>query len=115
DARGREVDPTFSYPMYQQFLSDNRTMLDLFAFAPFGSVNVVVNGEAEVASAFISSGNYYQALGVTARIGRTITPDDDRPAAAPVGVISDRYWMSRFGGSPGVIGAPVRINNVPVT
>src|ERR671930_186600 len=26
DARGRRVDPTFSYPMYQQFLEDNRTM-----------------------------------------------------------------------------------------
>jgi hypothetical protein len=57
DARGRQVDPTFSYPMYQQFLADNRTMSDLFAFAPFGRVNVVVNGEAEDASAFISSGN----------------------------------------------------------
>jgi predicted permease len=115
DARGREVDPTFSYPMYQQFLADNRTMLDLIAFAPFGRVNVVVNGEAEVASAFISSGNYYQALGVSARIGRTITPDDDRPTAAPVGVISDKYWMSRFGGNPGVVGTRIRVNNVPVT
>jgi predicted permease len=115
DGRGREVDPTFSYPMYQQFLADNRTMLDLFAFAPFGRVNVIVNGEAEVASAFISSGNYYQALGVTARIGRTITPDDDRPTAAPVGVISHKYWMSRFGGNPSVVGTRVRVNNVPVT
>jgi predicted permease len=115
DARGRQVDPTFSYPMYQQFLADNRTMSDLFAFAPFGRVNVVVNGEAEIASAFISSGNYYQALGVTAQIGRTITPDDDRPTAAPVGVISHKYWMSRFGGNPSVIGTPVRVNSVPVT
>jgi predicted permease len=115
DARGRPVDPTFSYPMYQQFLADNRTMSDLFAFAPFGRVNVVVNGEAEVASAFISSGNYYQALGVTAQIGRTIAPDDDRPTAAPVGVISYKYWMSRFGGNPSVVGARVRVNNVPVT
>jgi predicted permease len=115
DARGRQVDPTFSYPMYQQFLADNRTMSDLFAFAPFGRVNVVVNGEAEVASAFISSGNYYQALGVAAWMGRTITPDDDRPTAAPVGVISHKYWMSRFGGNPGVVGTPVRVNNVPIT
>jgi len=115
DARGRPVEPTFSYPMYRQFLADNRTMTDLMAFAPFGRVNVVVNGDAEVASAFISSGNYYQALGVTARIGRTMTPDDDRPAAAPVAVISHTYWMSRFGGNPGVVGTRVAVNNVPVT
>src|SRR5436190_1276823 len=75
DDRGRPVEPVFSYPMYRQFVADNRTMSDVFAGAPFGRVNLVVNGRAEVASAFISSGNYYQALGVAARIGRTIARD----------------------------------------
>jgi predicted permease len=115
DDRGRQVEPTFSYPMYLQLLAANRTMSDLFACAPFGRVNVVVDGQAEIATAFISSGNYYQALGTTARLGRTITPDDDRPTAAPVAVISHKYWMSRFGGSATVVGAAARINNVPVT
>src|SRR5882672_11298825 len=99
DHLGRQVEPTFSYPMYLQLLAANRTMSDLFACAPFGRVNVVVDSQAEIATAFISSGNYYQALGATARLGRTITPDDDRPTAAPVAVV----------------GAAARINNVPVT
>src|SRR5436190_3410880 len=75
------VRTTFSYPMYQQLVADNKTMTDLAAFAPFGRVNAVVNGEAELASAFVSSGNYYQMLGVSARLGRTIGADDDKPAA----------------------------------
>ena len=79
-------------------------MADLFACAPFGRVNVVVDGQAEIANAFISSGNYYQLLGVTARAGRTITPEDDQPAAPPVAVISSRYWHSRFAGDPAVVG-----------
>lgn len=115
DARGRPVDPTFSYPMYRQLVEDNRTMSDLFACAPIGNVNVVVNGRAEIASAFLASGNYYRALGVTARLGRTIAPDDDRPTAAPVAVISHKYWRSRFGGSPDVLGSVARINNALVT
>ncbi len=115
DSRGRQVRPTFSYPMYLQFRADNHTMTDLFACAPFGRVNVVVKGHAEIASGFISSGNYYQVLGAAARLGRTITPDDDKPTASPVAVISHKYWMSRFGGSPDAIGAAVRVNNVPVT
>ena len=69
---GQNVRTTFSYPMYQQFLADNQTMSDLLAFAPFGRVNAVVDGQAEIATSFISTGNYYQALGVGARIGRTI-------------------------------------------
>ena len=115
DARGRQIEASFSYPMYLQFRADNRTMSDVFACAPFGRVNVVVNGQGEIATGFVSSGNYYQVLGVTARLGRTILPDDDRPTAAPVAVISHRYWMSRFGGSPSVVGTPANVNNVPVT
>ena len=101
--------------MYQQFVADNRTMSDLFACAPFGRVNVVVDGQAEIATAFISTGNYYQVLGVNARLGRTIVPDDDRPTAPPVAVISSKYWHSRFGTDPAVVGKTIKVNNVPVT
>ena len=112
---GQDVRATFSYPMYQQFVADNRSMTDLVACAPFGRVNVFVDGQSEIAEAFISSGNYYQLLGVTARIGRTILPEDDRPTAPPVAVISSKYWHSRFGTDPAVVGKAIKVNNVPVT
>jgi predicted permease len=112
---GQNVQTTFSYAMYQQFRTDNKTMTDLFTCAPQGRVNVVVDGQADIAQAFVSSGNYYQMLGVGARIGRTIVPDDDRPSAPPVAVISSKYWHARFGTDPGVVGKTVRVNNLPVT
>ena len=112
DARVRT---TFSFALYKQFLVDNKTMIDLVACAPYGRLNVVVDGQAELASAFISSGNYYQMLGGGARLGRTLLPDDDRADAPPVAVISSRYWHSRFGTDPGVVGKVVKMNNVPVT
>ncbi len=115
DARGRQIEPSFSYPMYLQFRADNQTMSDLFACAPFGLVNVVVNGQGDIATGFVSSGNYYRVLGVNARLGRAIVPDDDRPAASPVAVISHKYWMSRFGGSASVVGTAASVNNIPVT
>jgi predicted permease len=109
------VQSTFSYSMFRQFVSDNRTLTGLFACAPYGRVNVSIDGQTEVANAFISTGNYYRLLGVTARLGRTILPDDDRPDAPAVATISSRYWHSRFGTDPGVVGKNVRINDVPVT
>jgi predicted permease len=115
DAAGRDVRTTFSFPMFQQFVTDNRTMTDLFACAPIGRVNVVVDGQADIASAFISTGNYYRLLGVTARLGRTLGPADDQPTAPPAAVVSYRYWRSRFASDPGAIGKVVQINNVPVT
>jgi predicted permease len=114
-ADGQNIRTTFSYPMYQQFLADNQTMSELMAFAPFGRVNAVVDGQAEIATSFISTGNYYQALGVGARIGRTILPDDDKPTAPPVAVISSKYWHTRFSTDPAVLGKTIRINNVVVT
>jgi predicted permease len=111
----QDVRTTFSYPMFQQFLADNRTMDDLFACAPYSRANVVVDGQADVASAFTTSGNYYHVLGLHAAPGRTIVPDDDRPTAPPVAVISARYWRTRFAGSPDAIGKSVLLNNVPVT
>src|SRR5471030_1244794 len=63
DVDGNRVRSTFSFPMFQQFVADNTTMDDLFACAPYGRANVVVDGQADVASAFISTGNYYRALG----------------------------------------------------
>jgi predicted permease len=115
DAAGLTVRATFSYPMFRQFVADNRTMEDLLACAPAGRVNVVVDGQAEIATAFVSSGNYYRMLGLAANPGRIIVPDDDRPTAAPVAVISARYWRTRFGGDAHAIGKVVQLNNVPVT
>src|SRR4030095_13950505 len=87
----------------------------LFACAPFGRVSVVVDGQAEIATSFISTGNYYRVLGVNAMLGRTIVPEDDQPSAPPVAVLSARYWRSRFGSDPQAVGKVIRINNVTVT
>lgn len=106
---GQQVRATFSYPIFQDLRAANKTMTDMFAGAPFGSLNVVVDGRADIASSFISTGNYYRLLGVTAHLGRTILPEDDDPAAPPVAVISHRYWRSRFGSDPKAIGKVIRI------
>src|SRR5258707_53597 len=49
DARGQNIRATFSYPMYRQFLADNRTMEDLFVCAPT-SATIVIDGQPEVAT-----------------------------------------------------------------
>jgi predicted permease len=60
------------------------------------------------------SGNFFQALGVSAVLGRSLTPDDDEAGdARPVIVLSDRGWRKLFAGDPGVIGRSVRISGLP--
>src|SRR5262245_20726761 len=98
DASGQDTRTTFSYPMFQTFASGNTTLTDVLACAPYGRLNVVADGHAEIANAFITSGNYYRMLALHANPGRTIVPEDDRAEAAPVAVISPHYWRVRFAG-----------------
>ncbi len=49
-------------------------------------------------------------LGLRPAAGRLLTVDDDRPGAPPVAVISYRYWQSRLGADPAVIGRTFTTN-----
>ena len=49
-------------------------------------------------------------------LGRGFLPaEDEKPGGAPVAVISDRFWVRRFGRDLGVIGRAITINKVPLT
>src|SRR6266545_1625193 len=52
DAAGRNIRATVSYPMFKQFVADNKTLAELLACAPAGRLNVVVDGQAEIATGF---------------------------------------------------------------
>jgi predicted permease len=66
--------------------------------------------EAERATTELASGNYHDMLGVQPQIGRMLRPDDDRPGAPAVVVLSDRLWRRRFDARPDVIGRSLRLN-----
>lgn len=61
------------------------------------------------------SGNTFSFLGVPAALGRTLTPDDCRPNAPPVCVLSYRMWRKYFNEDPDVIGRSIVVNSVPTT
>jgi predicted permease len=101
------------YQSFQRMREQQTVVSDLFAFGSMG-LNVNANGQADVASGQVVSGNYYAGLGVRPLLGRTITDDDDHTAAA-VAVLSYRYWKQRFVGDPAVIGKQINLNNVAFT
>ncbi len=106
---------TFSYASYQALVEANETLEGLFLCSPFNRVNAVVDGQAEIASAFVATGNYFPLLGTAAAAGRLLTPADDDPAAPPAVVISHGYWARRFGSAADTIGRVIQINDLSVT
>jgi predicted permease len=112
---GRPSTTSFSLLIFERLRSERSALTEIFAFAPFSNVNILVDGEPDVgASAQYVSGTYYSGLGVPAAIGRTLTSGDDRAAAEPAAVISFRFWQRRFSGDPGVLGKIIMVNRVAV-
>ncbi len=58
----------------------------------------------------IVTGNYFEVMGLSATLGRTVVPEDDGPGAPAVIVLSDAYWRNTFGADPDIIGTTVQMN-----
>jgi predicted permease len=116
-ARGAPDDRivTLSYPDYRFLRAQDEAFQGLVAMSPrsfslgFGNTGERVWGE-------LVSDNYFEVLGVEARLGRTLVASDDPlRGGSPAVVISDGLWRRSFGTDPNVVGRTVRINGNPFT
>jgi predicted permease len=61
------------------------------------------------------TGNYFSTLGVGAFGGRVFIEEDDKPASAPVIVLSHHTWQSTYGADPSVVGSTFVVDGHPFT
>ena len=128
DVRGegtRQSDPPpsgpwdlFSYDSYQYIKNHDQSFQAICAFRSGESrLSVTLPGSSNVqrAQGHMVSGNYFGVLGVNARLGRVLTPEDDAPNASPAAVVSNRYWQQQLGSDPSIIGKSLSINNTSFT
>ena len=95
----------YSYPNYLDCKRQSST-LEMAAWRYNGGT-VSVPGEAERVDGVEMSSELFPILGVTLSRGRGFLPEDDRPGAAPVAIISYGLWQRHYGGSPGAVGKPL--------
>ena len=57
----------------------------------------------------------FPVIGMAPQLGRGFTREELVPGGAPVGIISNRLWHTRFGGDPAVVGRSVRISGQATT
>lgn len=106
---------SFPYITFERMEQSKGTFSDVFAFATSPKLNVVVDGNAAVATAQFITGDYFDGLGARAWLGRTLTPADQEPSAAPAAVVTWSYWQRRMGGDARAIGKVITVNNARVT
>jgi putative ABC transport system permease protein len=84
------------------------------AFSP-RSADLTDGGDPERLGAAGVTAGFFEALGVTPILGRTLTADEENHGGPPVALISHGLWLRRFGGDPLLVGKPVSINGEPRT
>src|ERR1041384_8194412 len=112
DAAGRQR--SFSQPDLNDFRAASKTVRSCASVAS-QSVSFTGSDEPERIVGTFGSSNFLSTLGVLPAVGRGFLPGEDRPGAALVAVIADRFWQRRFGGDRSVIGRAFNFNGEPYT
>ena len=113
DPRGGIVSGIFPYAAFETLRANGSPFSTMFGYyREFGSFNVKVRGQAEMARVDLVSGDYFRGLGVVPPAGRPLLDEDDRTGAPVAAVIGFAYARRRFGDPLKAIGAEISINNV---
>ncbi|MFL6352247.1 MAG: ADOP family duplicated permease [Bryobacteraceae bacterium] len=70
---------------------------------------------AERVQTAVVSANFFDVLGVKPLLGRTFVASDEAHNADAVLVLSYKYWQTRYGGNPNIVGKVFQMNNRPHT
>jgi predicted permease len=102
-----------SVPLFMDWQQRNQVFEQMTVFTG-GRFNLASAGEAELVRGANVSASFFATLGVPPLLGRGFLPDEDKPGAAPVVVLSYGLWQ-QFGAAPGIIGQQVTVNARPCT
>ena len=84
----------------------NTSFESMWAYMP-GTVNLTSTPQPERLYMCRVNAGFLAMIGAKPEYGREFLPDEDRPGAARVAMLSHRAWMRNFGGSRAVLGQPI--------
>lgn len=88
---------------------------DGLAAVLYPGFTIVSDGEPHQIDGLRASANFLDMLGMRPLAGRFFTPEEGRPGAEPVVVISAALWRKRFHADPGIVGRPIVLQGRPAT
>jgi macrolide transport system ATP-binding/permease protein len=103
-----------SYADYLDWKQRTRTLRSLEVHNGRTQLLRTTEGTEPVPGVRVSSG-FFRTLGVAPALGRDFAPGEDEPGAAPVVLLSDAAWRSRFVARESVVGETIVLAGVPHT
>jgi len=103
-----------AYPDFHAWRQRNQALESIAVFRE-GTQQISDEGRAETLRGAAATHDLLQVLKISPQLGRWFLPEEDKPNASRVAVLSHKLWQRRFGGSPRVIGQSIRIDAQPRT
>ncbi|MGB7283509.1 MAG: ABC transporter permease [Candidatus Acidiferrum sp.] len=104
-----------SYANFRDWQSSARSFQQMAAVMLQQGYDLAAPGAPEhLGGGEISSG-FLGTLGVEPSLGRDFTPQEDQYGGAPVVIISNRLWRSRFAANPQALGKSVTLGGIDYT
>ncbi len=99
-----------SYPNFVDWERQSQSFESMGIGGAFPETLKRSGGNERIRVAYVSPG-FHVVYGVKPLVGRAFTAADDRAAAPPVALLSDRFWQSHFAGEAGVIGSTLTLDD----
>ncbi|MDQ3172948.1 MAG: ABC transporter permease [Acidobacteriota bacterium] len=99
---------------YADWKSQNQVFEEMAALDQ-RSFNLTGDGEPEKIEANGVTANFFGLLGIKPILGRVILPEEDKPEANKVVMLSYSLWQQRYGGDRGVVGRELLLNGEKYT
>lgn len=104
-----------SPPIYLDLKAQKQIFQDVAALNET-SFNLSGKGDtAQQLNGILATYNLFSVLGVHPLLGRTFLPEEDRPGANHVVLLSYALWRNRFGENPAIVGQTLRLNDEKYT
>ncbi|HTA23616.1 MAG TPA: ABC transporter permease [Terriglobales bacterium] len=104
-----------SPPDFADFRAENRSLTQLAAMAIEDSTSNLTGGaRAEQVRSNIVSWNFFDALGVPLKFGRSFQPADEQVSQPQVAILGYGIWRREFGGDPAVVGRTLNLDGRPL-
>ena len=94
---------------YVDWKTQNQSFIDMAASRET-SFNLTGDGEPERVSTYAVTANFFPLLGVQPLLGRSFTPEEDRPGGSKAVVLSYGLWQSRYGGDRNILNREILLN-----
>jgi predicted permease len=101
-------------PEFLDYVEQNHVFEDVIGGTGEDVLMTTAEGTEQVNGGVVT-GNMFQFLGVSAILGRTLTPADAAPGAPPVFVMAHKMWVKHFNADPSVLGRTLVLNGIPTT